>query len=143
MPGRERTAGRKAMVRIDRATCIGCGTCADNCTQGAISVIQGKATVDQSRCTGCGVCLVVCGTGAVREVETSIPLPGQWTASTSSYQPGREKIYLSNRSETDFKPAYRRWQPLVSRPAAGMGSRRGKKGWNMGGRGCRRRFRGR
>ncbi len=40
--------------------CIGCGSCADRCSAGAIRIIDGKAEVDQLICRLCGYCGPVC-----------------------------------------------------------------------------------
>ncbi len=45
--------------------CIGCGTCADFCQFGALSVDDGMAAVDTTACMGCGVCVSKCPEGAI------------------------------------------------------------------------------
>lgn len=50
---------------VDRAQCTGCGLCAKSCYAGALSVVDGKASVSGD-CSGCGVCQSVCHFGAIR-----------------------------------------------------------------------------
>jgi ferredoxin len=49
---------------IDRDGCSGCGTCAERCQVGAISIDGDAAMVDRSRCIGCGLCVTGCESGA-------------------------------------------------------------------------------
>ena len=54
------------MVTIDESECIGCGICADNCQQKAITMGD-TAKVDNSLCVGCGGCVESCPAGAISE----------------------------------------------------------------------------
>jgi len=47
------------MLRIDIEACIGCGVCEEECTFGAIEVIDGVAVVNE-KCTLCGLCVDSC-----------------------------------------------------------------------------------
>lgn len=47
--------------------CIGCGDCAANCPNGAISIQQGHAVVDSTLCENCNVCTYVCPRGVLKE----------------------------------------------------------------------------
>ena len=47
------------MLRIDIDACIGCGVCEEECTFGAIEVIDGVAVVNE-KCTLCGSCVDSC-----------------------------------------------------------------------------------
>ena len=63
--------------RVDADQCIGCGTCAEFCQFGALSVNDGTATVDATLCMGCGVCVSKCEQGAlmlVRDPSKGEPL---------------------------------------------------------------------
>ena len=52
------------MLKIDIETCIGCGVCEEECTFGAIEVIDGVAVVNE-KCTLCGSCVDSCEVGAL------------------------------------------------------------------------------
>ena len=46
------------IIEIDRERCNGCGQCVLDCAEGAIAIIDGKATVvSDSYCDGLGACL--------------------------------------------------------------------------------------
>jgi Fe-S-cluster-containing hydrogenase component 2 len=53
---------RCAVVRNRNARCL---KCADACTSGCISVVDGALVVDASKCVGCGTCATVCPTCAL------------------------------------------------------------------------------
>ncbi len=40
--------------------CIGCGICAKNCENDAITVENNLAVIDSRKCTGCGICIEKC-----------------------------------------------------------------------------------
>ena len=53
---------RCAKVRNRNVECL---KCADACTSGCISLVEGKLVVDASKCVGCGTCATVCPTCAL------------------------------------------------------------------------------
>ncbi len=55
------------MFHVDLDKCNGCGACVDVCSQGAISIRNGKATIDHRCCIECGMCFSVCTAGAIQE----------------------------------------------------------------------------
>ncbi len=46
--------------------CLGLGTCVNECSFGALSIVDGIATVDEEKCTGCGKCESVCPKNVIR-----------------------------------------------------------------------------
>jgi len=47
---------------LDKANCIKCGLCRENCNFGAITI---DLKVDAIACEGCGVCKLACPAGAI------------------------------------------------------------------------------
>lgn len=60
----------RKIIQIDKEKCNGCGACADACHEGAIGMVNGKATLlRDDYCDGLGDCLPTCPTGAISFVE--------------------------------------------------------------------------
>ena len=60
----------RRIIEIDKEKCNGCGLCAKACLEGAIGMVDGKATLlRDDYCDGLGDCLPVCPTGAITFVE--------------------------------------------------------------------------
>ena len=60
----------RKIIKIDKEKCNGCGACASACHEGAIGMVDGKATLlRDDYCDGLGDCLPVCPTGAITFVE--------------------------------------------------------------------------
>ena len=51
--------------KIQRKKCIACGSCAEHCSQKAISVHEKKAVIDPKKCIGCGECILICSNQAI------------------------------------------------------------------------------
>jgi len=56
------------MLQVRKDLCLGCGLCAENCPQQAISLLWGQAEIDQSRCNQCRLCIEVCPQGVIVEI---------------------------------------------------------------------------
>ncbi|MCX6005793.1 MAG: 4Fe-4S binding protein, partial [Chloroflexi bacterium] len=65
-------------VRIDRETCVSCGTCVKVCAFDACKPVEGGSPLyDVETCLGCGVCTAKCPSGArtlVRDESKGLPL---------------------------------------------------------------------
>ena len=56
----------RRIIEIDQEKCNGCGACAAACHEGAIGMVNGKATLlRDDYCDGLGDCLPTCPTGAI------------------------------------------------------------------------------
>jgi len=65
------------VAHTDKDLCTGCGSCADACPFGALSVEGDESVLDWEKCMGCGVCVEKCPNGAmslVRDEGKGLPL---------------------------------------------------------------------
>ncbi|MBI5375198.1 MAG: 4Fe-4S binding protein [Candidatus Schekmanbacteria bacterium] len=52
-------------VKVKTESCIGCGTCVDECKFGALLLEGEIVIVREEDCTLCGDCVAICVTGAL------------------------------------------------------------------------------
>ena len=64
----------RKIIRIDEENCNGCGKCATACHEGAIGIVNGKATLlREDYCDGLGDCLPACPMDAISFEEREAP----------------------------------------------------------------------
>lgn len=57
---------KRQIIKIDEATCTGCGNCIPGCPEGALQLIDGKARlISDLFCDGLGACIGECPVGAI------------------------------------------------------------------------------
>ena len=60
------TAEVTEMPTVNADDCVGCGSCAEICPQGAITIDQ-IAVIDADKCVECGACVDECPVSAISE----------------------------------------------------------------------------
>ena len=64
----------RRIIRIDQEKCNGCGLCAGACHEGAIGMVEGKASLlREDYCDGLGDCLPACPMNAISFEEREAP----------------------------------------------------------------------
>lgn len=77
----------RKIIQIDSDACTGCGTCAKSCHEGAIAIVDGKASLLRDDfCDGLGDCLPLCPAGAISLVQREAP---QFDASALAIHRGK------------------------------------------------------
>ena len=89
-------------MKVNQEICSGCGVCVTVCSNEAITLYEGKATIDPQACSGCGQCAEECPNGAIQPVQLPSPAP-------QVVQPVLETV----EQPTVITPPARRWREVV------------------------------
>src|SRR4030042_7113488 len=61
---------KRKIAHINQALCNGCGNCIPKCAEGALKIVNGKATITKDiYCDGLGACLGHCPQNAITIIE--------------------------------------------------------------------------
>lgn len=86
----------REIVIIDREKCNGCGQCVPGCHEGALQMIDGKATlVSELMCDGLGACLGHCPVGAI-SMEKREAAPYNETATIAAMVPSGRNVIVAH-----------------------------------------------
>ena len=89
--------GRIRPLRIP-GLCTGCGTCAEYCKQGAISLKNGISVLDEEKCVQCGVCIHSCPYHLLKSEYDHYQITvGGWRGTTP--RAGRELVTVETEEE--------------------------------------------
>lgn len=98
---------RRKIIRIDEDLCNGCGECITGCAEGALQIVDGKATmVREDYCDGFGDCIGTCPTGALSIEEREVPDYDPQAARTHVARTrGQEGVQEFDRAQARHEPA--------------------------------------
>lgn len=56
-------------AKVDKESCVGCGTCVDECPEAAIEMKDEIAVVNEDACTECETCVGACPTESIKIIK--------------------------------------------------------------------------
>ncbi len=105
---------KRNIITINKKLCQGCGQCVNTCHQGALKLIDGKATlISESYCDGLGLCLPECPSGALKvmkqEVQESFKKESKCSSIKSQTLKSAETIKKIEEDEQRAKSQLSNW----------------------------------
>ncbi|MBQ9734821.1 MAG: 4Fe-4S binding protein, partial [Clostridia bacterium] len=58
----------KDVINACTVGCIGCGLCAKNCPENAITMVDNLPVIDYDKCSGCKTCVAKCPRKCIKEI---------------------------------------------------------------------------
>ncbi len=100
----------RQIIKIDQEQCIGCALCISACQEGAIGLVNGKATLlREDYCDGLGNCLPMCPSGAISfEEREAAPFNHEAVA--------EELVFSCPGTQTKFQEPERDAEPVKANP---------------------------
>ena len=101
---------KRNVIEIDREKCTGCGACADACHQGAIAMVDGKASlVREDHCDGLGMCLPQCPVDAIKMVEKEVSAAPQFVCPSTAAKDVKHTEQAADGPEGEIGSQLRQW----------------------------------
>jgi anaerobic sulfite reductase subunit C len=68
------------LPELDEESCLSCGLCDKSCSEGAITIVDGKPVFDEKKCIYCGDCIKVCPSEAWKSAKRgyTVRIGGKW-----------------------------------------------------------------
>ncbi len=96
---------KRDIVLIDEEKCNGCGDCINNCAEGAIEIIDGKAKlINEIYCDGLGACLGHCPQDAISIEQRDAPDFDEEAVNGHLANIGREPLNAGHQPAPQSKP---------------------------------------
>ena len=105
----------RKIIKINADLCNGCGACAAACHEGAIEMIDGKATLTrEDYCDGLGDCLPACPMDAIKFEEREAPAYDEAAVLAAKQQKEKAALNVDCPSQLSHWPVKIKLAPLTA-----------------------------